>query len=135
MADVTAIATALSSLKSALDIAKFVKDCDVSVEGAEIKLQMAELISVIADAKIEVAELQGELVSRDSRIIELERLLAEKLEMEFDGKLYRVEGDPVPFCTVCYERDSKPHHLTYIPENIYGQSGWSCKVCKNWFRE
>ena len=50
MADIATIAAALGSLKTATDIAKLIKDSGSSLEQAEVKLQIAELISSLAEA-------------------------------------------------------------------------------------
>jgi len=129
MPDIASITTILSSVKTATDLAKLIKNSDISLEGAEIKLQMAELISTLADVKIELAEVQDELRFKDQKILALEHSLSKKGNTTYDGKMYWVKGDDVPFCAVCYERDSKCHHLTHIKEDMYGMESWYCKVC------
>ncbi|WP_321531381.1 hypothetical protein [uncultured Desulfuromonas sp.] len=131
MTDIATISTLLSSVKTATDIAKFVKDTDHSFESAEIKLKMAELVSALADVKIELADVQDELRARDERIAQLERDLSKKQQTHFDGKIYWIEGDETPFCTVCLEKDSKYHHLTYIEADSWGSRKWYCNVCEN----
>lgn len=75
---------------------------------AQIKLQIAELISALADAKIEAAE-------NAERISELERLIKNKSEMFFEGRIYyrMLDGGDRdgPFCPTCYDRDNKSVRL------------------------
>ncbi len=47
---------AIASLKAALEFAKAVKASTDAIDDAKIKLQVAELISALADAKMEAAE-------------------------------------------------------------------------------
>ena len=70
--DIAAIGSLLSSLKTATDIAKFIRESDFSIEKAETKMKLAELISSLADAKIEAAEVQQSILERDEIIRTLE---------------------------------------------------------------
>lgn len=133
MPDIASISALLSSVKAATDIAKLIKNSNASLESAEIKFQMAELISTLADVKIELADVQDELREKDRKIINLKSELEKRETMTYDGKLYWAENDNVAFCTVCYEKDSKYHHLTHLKENMYGMEEWYCKVCNTSF--
>ena len=44
MPDISAITAVLGSLKTATEIAKFIRESDVSIERAELKLKVADLI-------------------------------------------------------------------------------------------
>jgi len=59
------IAVAVGSVKSAIEIAKLLKDSAGSFDKAEVKLQLAELIGSLAEAKIQIAEIQEALLERD----------------------------------------------------------------------
>ncbi|ELA8177609.1 hypothetical protein RGL50_005174 [Vibrio alginolyticus] len=131
MADIATISALLTSVKTATDIAKLIKESDSSLEAAEFKLNMAELISSLADVKIEVAELQDELRSRDEEIYKLQTELKQQNSMKFDGKLYWVDGDETPFCTYCYEQNGKKLHLRYIPDGDFFAEQWNCKACES----
>ncbi len=136
MPDIATIGALISSVKSATDIAKLIKDSDVSLSAAESKLKAAELISALADVKFELAEVQDLLRGRDERITELENELVTKLALSFDGTFYWAKDDKVPFCAVCRERDNKNHHLTFFPPfDSQSSSYYSCKICENSFDE
>jgi len=49
----------LGSIKTAADIAKFVKDSGSTLESAEIKMHIAEIISSLKEAKMEIADGEG----------------------------------------------------------------------------
>jgi hypothetical protein len=53
MVDIAILGSALGSIKTATDIAKLIKNSGTSLEKAEVKLQVAELISSLADIKME----------------------------------------------------------------------------------
>ncbi len=137
MADITTIGTIFSSVKTATEIAKLIKDSTNSLEEAEIKLKMAELISALADVKIELSNVQVEQRNKETEIIQLKEQLQKREKMSFDGKIYWVKNDKTPFCTVCFEKDSKYHHLEHSPiqydidGSVWSEEYWKCKVCNN----
>ena len=78
MADIAAIASILGSVKTATEIAKLLKDSDLSLEKAEMKLKLADLISALADARIETAEIQSLIAEKDEKIKQLQEVLETK---------------------------------------------------------
>ncbi|WP_343661773.1 hypothetical protein [Ralstonia sp.] len=116
MPDLAAVATALSSLKTATDIAKFLRETDLSLERAELKLKLAELIGALADTKIELVEVQEALVDKDRRIKELEAAFESKdtLVREYDAFYAVGEGGKpigVAYCLRCWEGEHKKRQL------------------------
>tara|TARA_R110002073_G_scaffold11861_2_gene53391 strand:+ start:9589 stop:9963 length:375 start_codon:yes stop_codon:yes gene_type:complete len=118
------VAEYISSIKAAWDLARILKTATDSIDDAQIKLQMAELISALADAKIEAAEnaeklteLQRELNARSSLIYE------KGLYYEQDEEDYSLDG---PFCPTCYDSESK---IIRLREFQNERSSWRCNVC------
>ncbi len=72
--EITSITAFIGSIKTATEIAKTIKDAGTTLEQAEAKFKMAELISLLADAKIQAAEIQEVILEKDKRIKELEEL-------------------------------------------------------------
>ena len=70
--DLASVSTLLSSINTASGIAKLIKESDVSLEKAETKLKLADLISALADARVEVSEIQQTLVDKDAQINKLQ---------------------------------------------------------------
>ena len=58
MAEIATIGAILTSVKTATEIAKMLKDSDLSLENAEMKLKLAELVSSLTDAKLEAVKIQ-----------------------------------------------------------------------------
>ena len=127
--DLTSISAALSSLKTATEIAKLIKDSDVTLEKAESKLKLAELISSLADAKIEITEIQQVLLEKDKEVRALNTQLEMRAKLSWDKPYYwlidesRKDG---PFCQHCYDKN---HELIRLQGNCVGS--WECKACKN----
>jgi hypothetical protein len=127
--DLTAVTAVLGNIKTATEIAKLIKDSDLSLEKAETKLKLAELIGALADAKLEAINLQETLLKAEGRIKELEN------EIEVHGNLRWVEplywldgktGSDGPYCQHCYDSARK---LIRLQGN--GAGWYECKVCKN----
>lgn len=116
MTDIATISAITNSVKTAIDIAKAIKNSDVSLEKAELKLRVAELINALADAKIASAEIIESLKQKDSEIETL------KKKLKFKEKLIRVgeayfevdnSGKPTgdPYCSHCWETKFQAIHL------------------------
>ena len=118
----------VAGLKVAWDVAKALKVAMDSIDDAHIKLQMAELISALSDAKIEAAE-------NAEKILELQRLLNSKTTLVFDSKKYYREFEngekEGPFCPTCYDSSSKEIRLQHVPGATFGD--WACRVCRGSF--
>lgn len=131
MFDPNTVATVLTSIKTAADIAKLIKESGSSLEQAELKLQLAEIISALADAKIEIATIQVALQEKDTRLADLERKLKTQKEILWDEPYYwsisegKQDG---PFCQKCYDSDEKLIRLQGD-----GEGYWVCHVCNSHF--
>lgn len=131
MPDIAAIGAILGSLKTATDIAKFIRESDISIERAELKLKVADLIGALADVKLELVELQETFTSKDQRIRELEEAFQSKdmLVRRYDA-YYRAdaEGSPagVPFCLRCWENDHKQRQLVHDANEFRNRLCTSC---------
>ena len=66
MTEISTISAILGSVKTATEIAKLIKDSYFSLEKAEMKLKLAELISALADAKIEISEIQELILQKEA---------------------------------------------------------------------
>jgi hypothetical protein len=128
MPDLATIGAALSSLKTATDIVKFLRESDLSLERAELKLKLADLLSSLADAKIELVEVQETLLEKDKKIAELEDAFHKKdsLVRRYDA-YYTADknGNPVgvPYCLRCWENDHKQRQL------VHNSKEYRIRVC------
>jgi len=127
--DIQAIASILSSVKAATEIARAIKDTDLSLEKAEAKLKLAELISTLADAKMEIAEIQEVILKKDKCIRQLQEQLSVKEELTYEQPYYWLRKDASkdgPFCQQCYDKDRKLIRL-----QSGDQGYWQCYSCKS----
>jgi hypothetical protein len=125
--DFAGVGALLGSLKTATEIAKFIKDSDLTIEKAENKLRIAELISALADVKLEAAEVQQALLERDERIRELEREAQVVAAVKWIEPCYWIQSsDEVsePYCQHCYDNSKKLARLHSDTKGLY-----QCRVC------
>jgi hypothetical protein len=131
MPDLATIGAALSSIKTATEIVKFLRESDLSLERAELKLKLADLLSSLADAKIELVEVQETLAEKDKLIADLEAAFQTKdsLIRKYDA-YYTVDknGEPtgVPYCLRCWENEHKKRQLVRDSKNHRTRVCTSC---------
>jgi len=82
MPDAPALLGALQSLKTASDILKILRSADAGMEKAELKLKIAELAELLADARMGVLDAREEIQSLQTRVEELEAALDDKAARE-----------------------------------------------------
>jgi hypothetical protein len=116
MVDISVIVAALNSLKVATDIAKLLRESDLSLEKAELKLKLADLITALADAKSQFVHVQETLQEKEKRIQELEESFEAKDELvRCRDAYYAIDstGNPVgePYCLHCWETDHRRRQL------------------------
>lgn len=127
--DISTISAILTSVRTATDIAKLLKETDLSLEKAETKLKLAELIEALADVKMQLADVRELLIEKDEEIRKLEDNLKEKGSLVFEMPYYWLEtekGKDGPFCQACYDKDRKLIRLQGDKSGF-----WQCQVCKN----
>lgn len=78
MPDIATISAFLGSIKTATDIAKAIKNADSSLEKAELKLKIAELMESLADVKIQAAEIRELVQEKDEEIKHLRNFIGER---------------------------------------------------------
>ncbi|WNC71445.1 hypothetical protein RGQ13_15130 [Thalassotalea psychrophila] len=128
MTDIAMIGAALGSIKTAADIARLIKNSGTSLEKAEVKLQFAELISALADAKIDLADVQALLFDKEQKITELVNQLATKKAVIWEKPYYFVKVDDQkdgPFCQKCYDKEQQLIRL-----QGGGTKPWNCLSCR-----
>ena len=130
MDGLTAVGSILTSVKTAIDITKLIKDSDGHLEKAEVKLQFAELIGALADVKIELVEVQEIIAEKDARIVELEESLKIKAKVIKHHDAYyflNEDGNPEgdPYCLHCWESEGRLRSLSHIT-----RQNTTCPGCK-----
>lgn len=125
MTDIASIASVITSIKNASDIARLIRESSTSLSEAENKLKLAELVGALADAKMGIAELRDSIEEKEKEIEHIKDLLLIKDELTFSSPFYFRKGDTAPFCARCWEKDKVCIHVG--PEMWF--NGWYGKQC------
>jgi hypothetical protein len=127
MTDTFPIGAALNGIKAAIDIAKAIRNSDISIEKAEMKFKIAELLEALADAKIYLADVKDIIEKKDSEISELKKAFEIKEKLIRKGNYYVLESDPEgnvnKYCLACWDHDRKLVSL------LLGQGTIHCNIC------
>lgn len=106
MVDISIVSTALTSIKTATDLARFIKDGEKQLDKAEFNLKLADLIGNLADARIEIASITEFLAAKDAEIRSLQAQLELKDNLIWEAPLYWTIKDghrDGPFCQQCFD--------------------------------
>jgi endogenous inhibitor of DNA gyrase (YacG/DUF329 family) len=136
------ITAAMTSLKTAMDIAKILKEATTTLEQAEVKFKLADLMLSLADAKVGIAEASNALIEKDAEIAKLKSAFAMNQRMVFVGGAYVLVDSQnklfgQPYCSRCWEVDQKLVHLILNPAAALLVKCPECntdvKYCSNWY--
>lgn len=122
----------LSAIGSAAETVKRLRALSKSVENAEIMTLLADLQGDLADAKLEVVNLKGEL----AKLTDENRELKERLDKRDTGQptyqdgAYVFAGDEGHFCTACFDTKQKRIRVSPIDPTFSFAGRWQCPVCK-----
>lgn len=142
MTDPASISFGLQALKTATGIVKSLREVDRSLETAEYKMRLADLMEALSEAKtrlIDAQEVNNEL--RD-RIKELETIRDLRTEIILENNVYFPVNEEVsgygkgPWCSKCFETTAKLislHHKVSSAVIVAGRSSssykWECPNC------
>ena len=135
MPDIAAITAAIGGLKTATEVARFLRDTVQAFKTADLKLRVAELVDGLATAKFSLSEIQDTLAAKDAEIRRLTEALKLKDEVtRYQDAYYRKDPDGKalgdPYCSFCFETKSL---LVHINQNPKDRSQSVCPNCKNIF--
>ncbi len=139
MQDQFGVSQALTAMKLGVDIAKAIGNVGHTYEKAELKSKINDLVEAIGDARMQVLDLQEQLIAQheEIRALRATRDVKARLRMH-DGAYFLkdpAEGEHAgPFCPVCYAADGKLISVSELPSG-YGHIGkYRCALCKGNFR-
>lgn len=135
MPDIASITAAISGLKTATDLVRYLRDTEQAFKTADLKLRIADLVDALANAKLALTDIQELLTNKDAEIKRLTEALKLKDEVVRHGDAYYSKseaGSPVgaPFCSFCFE---SKHQLMHINQNPKDRSQSICPSCRSVF--
>jgi len=133
--EISSITAALSGIKNAIDIAKLIGNSGVTLEAAEVRLKLADLIETLADAKIEIANVKEIVAAKEEKIKVLEEQLSMQEKVVWEEPYYFLQSDEEekegPYCQKCYDSEKKLIRLQSPNRNGY----WQCHACKSGYTD
>lgn len=101
-----------------------------------LTLEAQEEIMKLREAALGLQEenigLKQDLQTASKKVADLEERLSVKTQLRHEPPVYYREGDVVPLCQVCWERDNKLSHLVVTASDGGGLYG-SCRICGTHF--
>ncbi|UHJ63251.1 hypothetical protein [Vibrio furnissii] len=144
--DIATITAGLGSIKTAIDIGREVQNASSSLEEAQIKLKLADLMGNLAEAKLQFIDAQDQILTLKRKIEELESKKSLATLVRRDGNFLLPKGTEIepygegPWCTSCFEANDRLitlHHKCngVVAVGSFSTSSyiWACPVCKNSF--
>jgi hypothetical protein len=130
------VMTALAAVSQALDGLNKIREIEKDFDAAALKLEVANLASSLADAKMSLLDIKEDLAKKDS---EIKRLIdAAKFQAQLvTYREYQYEADEngkptgSPFCPVCIQNGAVHIRLTKDARGIRGEG--DCPRCKAHF--
>ena len=95
-----------------------------------------QLLKLILTLQREIFALESENLKLNVELASLKRELAsrEKMHMRPPFNYYFRDGDDVPFCPLCWEKECKAIHLS-PPNNFDREISRECRACRRTYWE
>ncbi len=118
--EMTSITAAIASVKKATDIVAALSRRDVTLEKAELKLRLAEVVGDLAEARLSLVQASEALNDKEEEIQRLAEALRIKDSVIRHGDAYYsidAGGAPTgePYCLHCWESAKRLCHLIMDP--------------------
>ncbi len=97
----------VSSISTAITIAKKLKEISSNIQDAEFKNLLADLSLELADTKLRLSEIVVENSALKEEISKLKHSKGLGTELEFKDSLYYTKDGDGPFCPGCYDTGGK----------------------------
>jgi hypothetical protein len=123
----------IPAIQSAISIVQKLRELNQKVGDADMKMLLADLSNELADAKLEAARLKTMLADLEEENGQLKHLKGsgDLASPNYDGTVYRVEGDQSAFCPGCYDTKKAMVRLTKQEGHWKAFGEWECPSCKN----
>ena len=130
---------ALTSLKTASDLARGLIAAETSVGKADLKLKIAELAEALVAARLAVVDAQDTIREQRDEIARLKNVDGIRQRMVKRRDTYflsEVEGESGPYCPRCWEVDGRLVTLARTPSHspaVRLGGAYRCPQCNKYF--
>lgn len=136
----TDFVSGLAALKTALDIAKELKNATKAYNDAEMRLKFSDLYSSLSEAKIDLADAQLEMHALKQQITDLQAKINASDDLDYRDSMYwrttPIEGKPNgPFCPKCYEGSQKKlSSMSKVTGHFTSFGKYKCNTCNSYIK-
>jgi len=130
-----ALIEALAAVSQAIDVAKAMRAVEKNFDAATYKIQIADLMTALSDARLELLAARDAVAEKDAAFDELKKTLTRQAELVEARGGFKYEansaGEPTghPVCPTSEQRDGR---LTFTVQNGNARSV-RCPVCDSRF--
>jgi len=117
-----------ATLKGATDIAKVLIGTQGTLDKAELKLKLADLMTELATARTQAADLQDTIRVLSEDLDESRKMIAFAGTMKYEAPYYfnvAGGGRDGPYCPTCWEGHAK----LAIHLQEWSEDSWMCNTC------
>ena len=125
----------VSSLTTAFDLCKRVREIAGKLSNAELKNTVGDLTLSLAELKIELAALQEENLKLKQQIRQGSEMTVLRSQLKLKDGAYHFQEVPAdrpvgPYCTRCFDVDQKLVLLSELPSTFQAIARYRCNNCK-----
>ena len=123
----------ITALSTAITLTKRLKEIGDNIKGAEFKNLLADLSLELADAKLKLVEIMEENAELKKEIQLIKGHAQESNDFVLKNSMYYKENGDRPFCTGCYDTKRQPVRLIKqkSPFNTFGE--YKCPACDEFY--
>lgn len=108
-----AIAEAIASVSAAIEVAKGLRSIERNFDAANYKLQLADLMTALSDARLELVAARDAATEQEAEITRLKHAISKQAALVEGrgGFKYAMDGEGkpagLPICPTCEQRDGR----------------------------
>ena len=126
MEPISIITSALSTVKSLMDINKKINNAKFASLLSDLSIELAEVKSQLASMIIENTNLKNELLKIQNKEMD-------STEMKFENGFYYSKSGDGPFCTACWDVKKDKIRLKKVAQDFVFAGDFECPACHNLF--
>jgi len=127
------MADIISSVSTAISLAKRLNEIGKNIQDAEFKNLLADLSLELADVKLRLADVMGENADLKREILSLRNQSQPQKKLLAKNNMYYDESGDGPFCTGCYDIKKQLVRLVKQSEPFNELGEYKCPGCGEFF--
>jgi hypothetical protein len=133
MEPLSTFTSAITSVKTAIEIAHMLNSTDQEIQKANFRIQIAELMNSLADTKEYLFKLKEIINNQNDEILLLDsqlKSLNDEEKMVYQANAYYTKDGDGPYCTICFDINKDKIRLVEMPKSAHEFGKRKCPLCK-----